>query len=489
MADTNPKRTYWPTEGWQTSTPEEHGIDSELLVKAYDFIKEHELNIHSMLVIRHGYIVADAYFYPFTPNTLHDLASCTKSFTSTLVGIAIDRGYIKNVKQPVLDLLRGRDVANVDTRKKAMTLEDLLTMSTGLACYAEPGEITLNEMFQSPDFAKFTLDLPMIEEPGTRFEYCSPGSYLLSVIVQETTGMTTLDFARKHLFEPLGITEVIWPASPQGINHGWGDLHLFPHDMAKLGYLFLNNGQWDGKEIVSSEWVAAATSKHATPPNSYGYGYQWWLPLPEVYSADGRGGQMIIVVPGLDTVVVLTAGLGAEEGLKRDEMLTSILLPAIQSTIPLPPNPDGVALLKSRIKEATLPREKPEAVPPTPPMAERISGQVYILDRNTLGMQSISVTFTEEKEAVLTVSARGENLELPVGLDNVFRITPGGRFDLPAALKGTWETDNVFTVYWNEIANINTWQVRMTFENDGVVIHMQEATWHTPAAINGRLMQ
>ena len=489
MADTNPKRTYWPTEGWQTSTPEEHGIDSELLVKAYDFIKEHELNVHSMLVIRHGYIVADAYFYPFTPNTLHDLASCTKSFTSTLVGIAIDRGYIKNVKQPVLDLLRGRDVANVDTRKKAMTLEDLLTMSTGLACYAEPGEITLNEMFQSPDFAKFTLDLPMIEEPGTRFEYCSPGSYLLSVIVQETTGMTTLDFARKHLFEPLGITEVIWPASPQGINHGWGDLHLFPHDMAKLGYLFLNNGQWDGKEIVSSEWVAAATSKHATPPNSYGYGYQWWLPLPEVYSADGRGGQMIIVVPGLDTVVVLTAGLGAEEGLKRDEMLTSILLPAIQSTIPLPPNPDGVALLKSRIKEATLPREKPEAVPPTPPMAERISGQVYILDRNTLGMQSISVTFTEEKEAVLTVSARGENLELPVGLDNVFRITPGGRFDLPAALKGTWETDNVFTVYWNEIANINTWQVRMTFENDGVVIHMQEATWHTPAAINGRLMQ
>jgi len=297
MTNPNTKREYWPIRGWQTSTPEEQGVDSELLARACDFVMENGLHIHSMLIIRHGYVVADVYFHPFTPDTLHDLASCTKSFTSTLVGIAIDKGYIKGVKQPVLDLLQERDVACVDARKKAMTLEDLLTMRSGLACYAEPGEITLREMDQSPDWTKFTLDLPMIEPPGTRFEYCSPASYLLSAIIQESTGMTSLDFAHKHLFEPLGITEAIWPVSPQGINHGWGDLHLAPHDMAKLGYLFLNNGQWDGKQILSSEWIATATSKHSTPPNSYGYGYQWWLFSPGIYVADGRGGQQIIVVP------------------------------------------------------------------------------------------------------------------------------------------------------------------------------------------------
>ncbi len=489
MIDLNIEREYWPTGGWQTSTPEEQGVDSELLARACDFVMENGLHIHSMLIIRYGYVVADVYFYPFTPNTLHDLASCTKSFTSTLVGIAIDKGYIKSVQQSVLNLLQGREVANVDARKKAMTLANLLTMSSGLACYAEPGEITLREMLQSPDWAQFTLDLPMIEPPGTRFEYCSPASYLLSVIVQETTGMTTLDFACKHLFEPLGITEVIWPVSPQSINRGWGDLHLAPHDMAKLGYLFLNKGRWDSQQIVSPEWVTEATSKHSTPPNSYGYGYQWWLFSPEIYLSDGRGGQQIIVVSGLDTVVVLTGGLSDEEGLKRDEMLASVLVPAIRSTTPLPPNPDGVALLESRTHQATLPQDKPKPVPSLPPMAQRIAGLTYELDANPLGLSALSLTFSKPEEVLLNLSGRDFALELKVGLDNVFRITPKGRFDLPTTLRGCWKADDVFVLDWDEIGNINTWQVSMTFSYDRVAMQMEEATWHNPITINGKLKQ
>jgi len=492
MTNLNTKRTYWPTKGWQASTPEEQGVDSELLARACDFIMENELHIHSMLIIRHGYIVADVYFHPFNPNTLHDLASCTKSFTSTLVGIAIDKGYIKGVKQPVLNLLQGRNVANVDNRKKAMTLENLLTMSSGLACYAEPGEVTLREMTRSPDWAQFTLDLPMIEPPGTRFEYCSPASHLLSAIVRESTGMTTLDFARKHLFEPLGITEAIWPVSPRGVNHGWGNLHLAPHNMAKLGYLFLNKGQWDSQQIVSSEWVTSATSKHSTPPDIYieitdGYGYQWWLFSPESYFAFGRGGQMIIVMPDLDTVVVFTAGLSAEEGPKRDESLTSILVPAIKSTTPLPPNPNGVALLESKTHQATLPQDKPEPVPPLPPIAQRMSGHTYEVDANPLGLTAFSLTFPKTEEALLSLSIRNLTLKLKVGLDNVFRITPRGKFNLPTALRGSWKADNIFAFNWDEVGNINTWQISMAFENDRVVVQMKEATGLSSITINGKL--
>ncbi len=493
MADLSTKGEYWPTKGWRTSTPEEQGMDSELLAKACVFVREQELNVHSMLIIRHGYIVVDAYFYPFPPGTMHDIASCTKSFTATLIGIAIDKGFIKSVKQPVIDLFPGRKIANVDARKIAMTLEHLLTMTSGLACYYEPGEISLREMFQSTDWKQFTLDLPMIETPGTRFEYCSPVSHLLSAIIQETTGMNTLAFARGYLFEPLGITEIIWPTDPQGINHGWGDLHLTPYDMAKLGYLYLNNGQWESKQILSSQWIVATTKKHSSPPpdlsSAYGYGYHWWLATPEIYYATGRGGQMILVVPESDIVVVFTGGLSSDEVTKRDEMLTSVIAPSAKSPTPLPANPDGVALLESSSRQVKLRQTKPEPLPPLSPKAQHISGQTYLLEDNPLGWQAFSLIFQERDEAMFATTIDGSLYELTLGLDNVFRITPRARFGLPAALKGFWQKNNVFTLYWDEIANINRWQINITFQNNRVTVQMQEPSWHSRVIISGRLKQ
>jgi CubicO group peptidase (beta-lactamase class C family) len=214
---------YWPTEGWRTSTPEEQGMDSERLAETMDYLQEQSsFDIHSLLIIRNGYIVIDAYFYPFAADTLHDLASATKSFTSSLIGIAIDKGYIESVEQPVLDIFSERTVANVDADKRAMTVEDLLTMRSGFKCINQPTEVTLSEMWASPDWSQFTLDLPMAAEPGARYVYCSPNVHLLSVIIQETTRMSALAFAQEHLFGPLGVSDVIWPSDPQGNNWGWG---------------------------------------------------------------------------------------------------------------------------------------------------------------------------------------------------------------------------------------------------------------------------
>ena len=390
---------YWPTEGWRTSTPEEQGVNSERLAEALAFIEERDINIHSMLIVRNGYVVLDTYFYPYAPDLQHDLASVTKSFTSTLIGIAIDKGHIAGVQQPVLDLFPERTVANVDAKKKKMAIEDVLTMSSGLECHAEPNEITLFQMMGSPDWTQFMLDLPMRDEPGTHFEYCSGGAHLLSVIIRETTGMNALAFAQENLFGPLGISDVAWPTDPQGVdNHGWGDLHLKPHDMARLGLLYLNGGLWDGRQLLSSEYVAAATSSRVSLPNSTpfdGYGYQWWISSSGYYAARGRGEQLILVIPSQNTVVVLTSGIGSDED--RNNLLgvmTTLVLPAAESNVPLTANPNGMARLESGIQKAALaPRDDRGPAPPLPEIAAKVSGRNYELESNPYGLKDLSVVF------------------------------------------------------------------------------------------------
>jgi CubicO group peptidase (beta-lactamase class C family) len=491
MADLNFERTYWPTESWRTSTPEEEGMDSELLAKACVFVREEELHVHSMLVIRHGHLVVDAYFYPFPPGLMHDIASCTKSFTTTLIGIAIDKGFINSVRQPVVDLFSRRKIANIDAHKNSMTLEHLLTMTSGLSCYHMPGEITLQKMLQSQDWVQFTLDLAMNEPPGTRFEYCSPCSHLLSAIIQENTGLSTLDFARRHLFEPIGISEIIWPTDPQGINRGWGDLHLTPHDMAKLGYLYLNNGQWEGQQILSPRWIAAAIRKHSSPPPDiypvFGYGYQWWLTTPDIFYADGRGGQMILVAPEADIVVVFTGGLAGSEVPKRDEMLISLIAPSVKSPTALPANPDGVAQLESFGRQATLYQTRPDPSPPLSHLSRQVSEQSYLLEDNPFGWRAFSLVFQEKDEATFIPTVEGISYELKLGLDNDFRLNHRARFGLPALLKGSWEGDHVFHLFWDEVANINRWQMKFSFQDDRVNVQVQEPTQQGNIEISGQL--
>lgn len=332
-------------------------MDSEMLADMLDTIQEQDYDIDSVSVTRHGYMVADAYVQPFRPDSKHIIHSCTKSVTSALIGIAIDEGYIEGVDQLVLDLFRERTAANLDADKEAMTLEDLLTMSSGLECrdsylFRWRG---LDQMRQSDDWIQFMLDLPMAEAPGTRFEYCNGGSYLLSAVITEATGMSALAFAEEHLFGPLGITDVDWPTDPRGINIGWGEMRMRPHDMAKIGYLYLNEGRWDGKQIVPSAWVEASTRTHISATLQDGYGYQWWIDDSGVYMALGYGGQFIFVVPEQDMVVVFTSDLDESDFYVPQTLLNNFIIPAAESSTALPANPDGVALLESRIETLANP--------------------------------------------------------------------------------------------------------------------------------------
>lgn len=308
---TKQSSAIWPTAGWQTSRPEQQGMDLEMLEKMRVEIENKNIRLHSLLIVRNGAIIWEEYYEGNTANTKHAMYSVTKSFVSTLVGIAIDQGKIEGTRQLVFDLLPGRTFQNSDERKRAITLEDLLTMSSGLDWIE--GDATYSKMYTSADWVQMVMDHPMAAEGGEKFLYCSGCSHVLSAIVEEASGESVLKFAEKNLFQPLGINNLRWETDRKGIAIGGWGLNITPRDMAKLGYLFLNQGTWDGKQIVSSRWVQAATTRHIDTDGELGYGYQWWIyPTHNAYAALGRYGQTIFVAPDLNLIIVTTAQI--EEG-------------------------------------------------------------------------------------------------------------------------------------------------------------------------------
>ncbi|NYT19542.1 MAG: serine hydrolase [Methanosarcinales archaeon] len=463
--------TYWPTHGWHNSTPEEHGFDSAKLAEALLAMREQNINIHSLLIIQDGEVLLDAYFYPYDGTTVHDQASVTKSVMTTLIAIADEEGKLQ-LDQPMVSYFPERTIQNNDVRKQNITVRHLASMSSGLDCTSERDEATLNEMMASPDWIQFTLDRKVVWEPGTHFVYCSPGMHLLSAILQNATGMTALEYARLNLFEPLGIHDVIWYTDPKGYNTGSADLYLHPYDMAKIGYLWLNKGQWEGKQIVSSEWVENSVKVQMVTGGNDDYGYGWWVPKdePVAYSAFGRGGQRILVVPDWDLIVVTTGG-----GFDFDE-IEPLLIPAIVDMgHELPANPAGMVHLEAALDTIKQP-PAPLPVAPLPEMAREISGKSFTFDPNPLGVEKMRLEFNDSDEAIiyLMLTEEGEMPPWPIGLDGVYRLSPGDN-GLTLGLRGYWADEHTFVLEYDEIANNGHIILWMRFEGDRVVMEGQEA--------------
>ena len=365
-------------------------------------------------------------------------------------------------------------------------------MQAGLECVAEPQEVTLFEMQGSPDWVQFMLDLPMTDPPGTRFVYNSGGVHLLSSIVRKATGANALAFAREHLFAPLGIKEVVWPTDLDGLdNAGWGSLRITPHAMAKLGYLYLNEGVWDGEQVLSAEWVKAATTRHVAfseDASEAGYGYLWWL-HGDVFAAQGRGGQRIFVVPDKRLVVVVTAG-GAGQAGKR--LLDRYIVPAVKAETPLSANPDGVRRLQAHIdRAAQAPAAKTTRVQRPPKPARAISGKVCALEPNPLGLTTVLLDLAQKQEATVRFTATSYDMEkengfeFMVGLDGVPRQSPG-RFGIPVVAKGHWTPDGVLAIDLDEVGNINRWHIRAAISGDTLDLEMRELTGLGTHSIKGR---
>ncbi|UCG01633.1 MAG: serine hydrolase [Candidatus Heimdallarchaeota archaeon] len=326
---------------WKTTSPETQGMNSTVLNDMTEYIQRYFTLAHSILVLRNGYLVTEEYYqtdnHIYSRDCKHYIYSCTKSITSLLVGIAIEKGYIDSIHQKVLNFFPDRNISNRDSRKEAMTLEHLLTMTSGMDWTewdspSDPAN-SYRLMVESPDWVQYILDRPMNFDPGEVFTYNTGGSHLLSAIIQNVTGRTTLSFAQEYLFDPLNITsgDFLWLQDPSGIVRGGSGLYLTPSDMVKIGYLYLKNGTWpfNGKQIVSAEWIANATryNPHLGSENLYGY-QVWFTSFTDCniksYFAWGFNTQKIYIIPELDLVVVYTS-----DGFDVQRLIRTFIIPSI----------------------------------------------------------------------------------------------------------------------------------------------------------------
>jgi len=301
---------YWPTDDWLWVKSEALGVNGDMLQDMVDDIMGSGFAVDSVLVVSDGFLITEWYFNGYGNDILHNVYSCTKSVVSTLVGIAIDNGEIEGVDARLIDLFPDVTPQNISEWKESITLRDLLMMSAGFDArdsWLYEWE-RLDEMHDADDAVQYVMDLAMAFEPGSRFEYTNCVSHLLSCLITEKTGMSASEYADEHLFGPLGITNYEWEADNAGRSWGYSNLYMRPRDMAKIGYLFLKEGEWDGEQLVSESWVREATRHRIDANLRDGYGYQWWVDDDGYYLALGNMGQFIFVIPEHDMVAVFTGG-------------------------------------------------------------------------------------------------------------------------------------------------------------------------------------
>jgi CubicO group peptidase (beta-lactamase class C family) len=500
-------RDYWPTRQWKVSTPEEQGIDSEKLIEFMESVKKEDRHVHSLLIVRNGYLVMEAYFNPYQKDLKHIVFSAAKSISSLLIGLAIKDGYIKNVNQPVLDFFPGYQdkIEHLDERKKSLTLFHLLTMTDGLEWKDWPYRVGMEgdflKLLSAADGVKYFLDKPMRESPGQAYNYNSGASYLLAAIIKQVTGKSALDYAREKLFKPIGIEEASWGIYQKGINNGASELFLKPRDMARLGFMVLNKGYWEGKQILPAQWIEDSSKAYVKMDFiEYQYGYMWYIDKSLRFfnvSAQGLGGQNIYIVPDQDMVVVFTGGLVVN----RDEeeihyrYLRDFIFPAVKSSKALPANPGANQKLQRLLETSRNPRPKP--VPPLPASANRVSGKTFRFDtndtkNNPLGLETVSLFFDKKNQCRIRFTFPGKTayvsigfdgfyrtnpyskrlkvLEIDVGLDDVYRttMTPTEIGTMPYFARGAWQDDRTFAVY-----SLSAWslpeKIVFTFEDANTV--------------------
>jgi CubicO group peptidase (beta-lactamase class C family) len=438
----------WPTKDWELSTPEAQGMDSAALAQLVDFVGIYKQD--SLLIIRHGKIVTDAYYAPYAPNILHDLRSVTKSFIGTLTAIEVQEGLLDSVDHPIVDLFADKHISNVDDAKKAMTVQNMLDMTSGIAWdeRAYTPDETIIRMYKTPDPTEFVLSQPMSDPPGARFYYNGGNPYVLSALITKKAGKDALDFARDELFKPLGISSVRWgDADQQGVTDGESGLYLAPHDMAKLGYLYLHQGSWDGQQIIPSSWVDRVRQGPVEATDGYHYANLWWsLPNRDAYMARGRHSQLILVLPKLDVVAVITGAL--QDGYVPTKDLIDSIAEAIKSDTSMAPNSTGESLLTASIQKAAT--ERPSPVGATPELAKTISGKSYRLSENDLHVKTFSLNLVDPNPSWEITTAK-ERLDRPtarfagsIGLDGLFRKS-SARYGIDA-VKGSWLDDHTFVV-------------------------------------------
>ena len=327
----------WPAKDWSTSTPGKQGLDEQQFTRVNTRIKENYPNVYSLLVIRNGFLVFEKYYNGAEENSYNPVYSVTKSVMSALTGIAIREKLISGTEQKAAELIHEYFDSIDNLKKKDITIENVLTMTGGL----ESIDNNYNGYFSSSDWLRYALNKPLTDELGSKFVYNTGLTHILSGIIAERSNQNTKDFADKYLFEPLNIEVKRWDRDPSGCYGGGTGLYLTARDMAKYGNLYLNKGNWDGRQLIPEEWVAASSTKKVEVDKGVDYGYLFWISDMEnkttektynTYRADGAGGQKIVVIPETNMVIVVTANINArsKDGADTQRLVEDYVIPAIK---------------------------------------------------------------------------------------------------------------------------------------------------------------
>ena len=388
------------------SSPEAQGISSaavEDFVQALDQIE----GLHGVVVVRHGKMIAEGWWNPYNAEHPHVLYSLSKSFTSTAVGLAIAEGKL-SLDDPVLKFFPGDAPANPSDNLKAMRVRDLLIMSTG---HQDEPPTAPDEICPQSFLAQ-----PVPHLPGTHFKYNTAATFMLSAIVQKVTGQTVLDFLRPRLFEPLGIEHPVWDTNFQGISLGGYGLRVRTEDIAKFGQLYLQHGNWNGRQLIPSNWVALATSRqtsNGSNPDSdwnQGYGFQFWRCRHNAFRGDGAFGQFCVVMPDQDAVVAINSGLQDMQAVLN--VIWDKLLPAFQAQ-PLPPNSAAAKQLQNRLAQLEISPARGAAISPS---AENFLNRKFVFAANDQNLESLTLVSSDAgKTLTLTLQENGKEAKLPCG--------------------------------------------------------------------------
>jgi CubicO group peptidase (beta-lactamase class C family) len=434
------------------STPEAQGISSAAIQSFVQAADSGIDGMNSVMIVRHGRVVAEGWWGPYDARTPHVLYSLSKSFTSTAVGMAVAEGKL-SVDDEVLKFFPDEAPANPSANLRAMRVKDLLRMVTGHQ--TEPALFgQVDSSMRSATWVKRFFAHPVAFKPGTHFLYNSPATYMLSAIVQKVTGQTVADYLQPRLFEPLGIERPTWVRSPEGINAGAYGLSVRTEDIAKFGQLYLQKGKWNGKQLIPAAWVEEATARQTSNGSSprsdwdQGYGYQFWQSR-HGYRGDGAFGQYMLILPQYDAVVAITSGVRDMQSVMN--LVWDRLLPEMKSQ-PLPANAVAQRALTTTLAGLTM---RSPAGKPTSPLASAISGKWYELAGNERGIEAVSLDLTSKAPAIVVRTAAGET-RTPLGIGAWVR-NPSGfangierMLSVPerpqVAASGAWTADSVFRV-------------------------------------------
>jgi CubicO group peptidase (beta-lactamase class C family) len=420
------------------STPEAQGVSSAEILSFVDSVDKTIQSPNSVMVVRHGHVIAEGWWSPYHKDAPHSLYSLSKSFTSTAVGLAIAEGKL-SVNDQVLKFFPEDGPKEPSEHLRSMRVSDLLRMSTGQQ--SEPGRT------DAEPWTKTFLKHPVPFKPGTHFLYNTSATYMLSAIVQKATGKTVLDYLKPRLFEPLSIENPTWEVSPQGISTGGYGLSIRTEDIARFGQLYLQKGKWHGKQLVPEAWIDAATARqtsNGSNPDSdweQGYGYQFWRARHGAYRGDGAFGQFCIVMPEEDAVVAITSGGANMQALL--DLVWNKLLPAMKPSS-LAANSEALSALERKLGGLSIP------VPAGSASATPVKAafKKYVFPTNRRKIEAITLKSDESgNKWELVVRANGLDHPIAVGRGNweKSRIAFFPFDPQPGAAAGAWTADNVFT--------------------------------------------